>query len=250
MKLLLSASVLLTCAGLTACGGFKNDATAVDAGEGGSSGGDGALADSGATTDGPTGSDSGAKGDSSLPTDSGGSVDAPVTGSDSGSVGDGSTGTTGPGPLGDLPSGYCCTSNAECRNRTCVDLGGGNKMCEDECDGSQSLCNGLPIAFTCTWDDSGVVGLCVPPSGTACLPASQYTHGTKPIGACCTGTGNATSGQECLGGSCGSFGSASSNPNICSQACDSGADCPAPYQCANIGNYNICAPLADPYTCQ
>src|SRR5690349_19818303 len=38
----------------------------------------------------------------------------------------------GPGPHGSLPSGYCCSSDSECRYRHCVDVGGA-KTCLDEC---------------------------------------------------------------------------------------------------------------------
>jgi hypothetical protein len=132
-----------------------------------------------------------------------------------------------------------------------VDLGGGNKMCEDECDNSaQTACTGLLPGFTCAWDDAGAFAFCVPLSPTtACVPASQYVHGTKPTGACCTATGDATSGHECLGGNCGATGS-DTNPYVCGNACSSGADCPAEYQCLNLGFYSVCVPLADPYTCQ
>jgi hypothetical protein len=156
----------------------------------------------------------------------------------------------GPGPEGALPTGYCCTSNEDCRNRYCVDLGGGNKMCEDECDGSQSACQGLLPGFTCTWDDAMVDGFCEPTSpSTQCVPANQYQHGTKADGACCSATGNATSGQECLSGNCGAFG-AQSNPYICNLACDATHTCPGTSLCSNVGVYSVCVPLATTYTCQ
>jgi hypothetical protein len=196
----------------------------------GDAGGDGASSGSGSSSGG-SGSSSG---------DSGGS-----------SGGDGGSGVAyGAGPEGALPSGYCCTSNEDCRNRYCVDLGGGNKMCEDECDGSQSACDGLLAGFTCTWDDAMVDGFCEPMSPTTqCVPADQYQHGTKPDGACCSATGNATSGQECLSGNCGAFGD-QSNPYICNLACDATHTCPGTAQCANVGVYSVCAPLANMYTCQ
>jgi hypothetical protein len=152
----------------------------------------------------------------------------------------------GPGPEGDLPSGYCCTSDLDCRNRSCVDLSGGNRMCEDECDGSQSLCDGAGnlAGFTCTPDDSGVYGFCEPPSPTTpCVPAGSYQHGTKADGACCA------SAQECLGGLCESF--YDSNPFICTRTCDSMHACPIMTSCLpSAGEYYFCVPDAMIYTCQ
>ncbi len=123
-------------------------------------------------------------------------------------------------------------------------------MCEDECDGSQSPCNGGISTFTCEWDDGGDTGYCMPPSAsTACVPASSFSLGTKPTGACCTATGDATSGEECLGGNCGAVG-AQSNPFICTNVCTGPKDCPALYTCENAGqDFDVCLPQASTYTC-
>jgi hypothetical protein len=101
-------------------------------------------------------------------------------------------------------------------------------------------------------DPGGQFSLCTPTTpGTACVPPSQYAHGTKGLGACCTATHDASAGNECLGGHCDSFGSVS-NPYICVNVCDPAqpSDCPGNYQCLNTGTYGICAPVPDPYTCQ
>ena len=229
-------TVAVVCASV-ACTGFKNDSAG--GGDGGAPG-DGASGEGGSSSGGSSGSGSGC-----------GSGSGSSSGSSSSSSGGSDGGTAmGAGPLGDLPSGYCCTSNADCRNRYCVDLGSGNKMCEDECDGAQSACNGLLSGFTCTWDDAMAYGFCEPPTATtACAPANQYVHGTKPTGACCSATGDATSGQECMGGNCGSSGT-QTNPHICTNACGGAGGCPAEYTCSNLGVYNVCVPIADPYTCQ
>lgn len=245
-----------------ACSNFKGGSI----GSGGDAGEEGASSSSGSSS-GATGSSSGAGGSSSGGSSGsasggssgsgsgGGSSSGGGSGSSSGtsgssSGGDGGGVAYGPGPEGALPTGYCCTSDEDCRNRYCVDLGGGNKMCEDECDGSQSACQGLLSGFTCTWDDAMVYGFCEPTSpSTQCVPADQYQHGTKADGACCSATGNATSGQECLSGNCGAFGD-QSNPYICNLACDATHTCPGTALCSNVGVYSVCAPLANMYTCQ
>src|SRR6184192_1839215 len=43
----------------------------------------------------------------------------------------------GPGPLGALPAGFCCTSNQQCRSRSCI----GNGYCSDQCRGDND-CTG------------------------------------------------------------------------------------------------------------
>lgn len=235
-----------------ACSDFKGGSVASggDGGEGGassSSGSSGSGSSSGGVGSSSGGSSGSASGGGSGT--GGGSGSGSGGGSGSSSGGDGG-GAYGPGPEGALPTGYCCTSNEDCRNRYCVDLGGGNKMCEDECDGSQSACQGLLPGFTCTWDDAMVDGFCEPASpSTQCVPADQYQYGTKPDGACCSATGNATSGTECLSGNCGAFG-AQSNPYICNLACDATHTCPGTSLCTNVGVYSVCVPLANTYTCQ
>ncbi len=246
-RMRLVALALFAGVSIAACSDFKggSGASGSDAGEDGASSGSGSSSGASASSSGgSSGSGSGSGGSSG--SSSGGSSGG---GSGSSSGGDGGS-AAGPGPEGALPTGYCCTSNEDCRNRYCVDLGGGNKMCEDECDGSQSACQGLLSGFTCTWDDAMVDGFCEPTSpSTQCVPADQYQHGTKPDGACCSATGNATSGQECLSGNCGAFGD-QSNPYICNLACDATHTCPGTSLCSNVGVYSVCVPLANTYTCQ
>jgi hypothetical protein len=246
ISLFVSAAAALA---LTGCGAFKDDAAADGGANDGSFPGDGASSSGG-------GSDAAGNGDAnpSGGKDGAGNGDdgtgdsGPTPGNDAGSDG-GALSTTGAGPFGDLPSGYCCTADTDCRNRHCATITGSVQMCEDECDGAQTLCNGLLPNFTCT--ASGDDGFCTPPAGTTtCTPAAQYVHGTKAIGACCSATGDATSGQECIGGNCGATG-ADSNPFICENACTSGKDCPpGNYECQPIAEYSLCIPLATHYTCQ
>jgi len=80
------------------------------------------------------------------------------------------------------------------------------------------------------------------------VPANQYVLGSKTLGQCCTATHDARAGLECIGGRCDGFGDVS-NPFICTNCCSSPTDCPGNYQCLNVGNYNVCAPLATTYTC-
>jgi hypothetical protein len=253
-RMRLVALVALTGLGIAACSDFKggSGASGSDAGDDGASSGSGSSSGGSGGSSGGSGGSSGSSSGGSSGSGSGGSSgggSGSSSGSSSGGDG-GSGGAYGAGPEGALPTGYCCTSNEDCRNRYCVDLGGGNKMCEDECDGAQSACQGLLPGFTCTWDDAMVDGFCEPTSpSTQCVPADQYQRGTKPDGACCSATGNATSGQECLSGNCGAFGD-QSNPYICNLACDATHTCPGTSLCSNVGVYSVCVPLANTYTCQ
>src|SRR5262245_1438712 len=72
----------------------------------------------------------------------------------------------GPGPLGALPAGFCCSSDEECRSRACLSSGGGPRFCSDECR-SDPVCSAWGAAFVCDLSS----GLCKP-SGTpyTCLP--------------------------------------------------------------------------------
>ncbi|HEY8040768.1 MAG TPA: hypothetical protein VIF15_13275 [Polyangiaceae bacterium] len=223
---------------LASCGGFKNGPDVDGGGDDAAAPGDGGATGDGATHGDDTGSggdDSGNPGkDSGTTADSGGTEGGPGT-------------EQGAGPWGDLPSGYCCTTDSDCRFRHCVDQGGGNLTCADECDGDPA-CSGQLAGFACVFDDAGN-GLCQSTTpGQACVPAGQYTHGTKGLGACCTATHDARSGQECEGGHCAGFGSLS-NPYICDNVCNGPVDCPGNFMCSNVGAYSICVPLADPYTC-
>jgi hypothetical protein len=230
MKGLAWACFALLVIAAASCGGFK------------SGGGDDAGAGDGGSG---SGSGNGSSGSSS-----GGRSGSNSSGSSSG-AGSSSGSAYGAGPLGDLPTGYCCTTDADCRDRHCVDQGGGNLLCEDECV-SGSACTGLLTGFSCVPDDAGLVSLCTPTTpGAACVPAASYAHGTKPLGACCLATHDARAGQECAGGHCDTFG-ADTNPYICTNACDPAqpTDCPGNYQCIDTGTYGICAPAGDPYGCQ
>jgi hypothetical protein len=194
----------------------------------------------------------------SEPDDAGGSPDGSsspgdqdgAASKDAASSRDGSaSGETGPGPRGALPSGYCCTSDDECRYRNCATIHG-SKMCADACEGSgTSSCDGNLPGFTCEGSSPSAGGQCEPPAAATCVPASQFVHGTKKLGACCTALHTGEAGNECEGGHCSSFG-AVNNPYICVNACASAADCPGNFKCTNTGSgYAICLMLADPYTC-
>lgn len=104
------------------------------------------------------------------------------------------SGPTGPGPLGALPAGFCCASNGECRSRACRSLGGGPKVCTDECS-SDELCAAWSPDFHC----DTTAGVCVPNGATStCLAASSYHYGEKTIGACCA-SGFVKAGQGVRG---------------------------------------------------
>ena len=134
-------------------------------------------------------------------------------------------GGNGPGPLGALPPSYCCNSNEECRSRACVSTGGGPKYCTDVCD-TDAVCNVWGGAFVC---DPG--GECVPANASySCVPADQYSYGTKPLGSCCA-HGFPEAGQECLGGLCEATGN-DANPFYCTQGCNANTRCPSGYTCA------------------
>jgi hypothetical protein len=155
----------------------------------------------------------------------------------------------GPGPHGSLPSGYCCTSDDECRYRHCVDTGGGNKMCLDEC-AKDLFCTRPDITFTC--DPSGSPRLCRPSAGFACLPAASFERGKRALGACCNATAapnnDGTAGSECEGNQCASVGTA---PLVCTHRCAFQADCPKPgYACVQFGTSKACVPTSSSYTCE
>jgi hypothetical protein len=157
-----------------------------------------------------------------------------------------SNGPTGPGPYGALPSGYCCNAATDCRERSCIDFGGG-KMCSDGC-GDDSSCNSLP-GLQCVGATQLDPGACQPKVKTmACVPSSNYKLGSKKLGACCNPTFDGMSGAECEGGRCDSSGDIN-NPYICTNACESQNECPGPFTCTNIGPFSVCIPVTDPYTC-
>jgi hypothetical protein len=148
------------------------------------------------------------------------------------------SGGTGKGPLGALPTGFCCQGPSDCRTRRCT-----NGACVDECFGD-SDCNGYASGFTCP--NSTV---CTAPSGFTCLDPATYHYGTKATGSCCSHGFN-TAGAECLGGLCQATG-ADSNPFYCTQGCSNGSECPGGYSCA-AGFCWIGQSFTDPtftYTC-
>jgi len=243
---LLCASALIA----AACQGDPVGESATDAGSGGGSAGAGGIGPGGSSGQGASGGSSGqgASGGSSgqgasggtggTVGGSGGTGAVGGTGGTAGSGASGGAGTFGPGPYGALPSGYCCTSNEDCRFRRCADFGG-VKMCTDECFSTPG-CNTGPNMIC-----SSSSGYCEPSGTPTCIPASQWKLGTKQPGDCCVATGDGHSGEECDGNRCVSVGDLS-NPFICTRACKGPGDCPVKYQC--LGQ-SFCAPLATLYTC-
>jgi hypothetical protein len=152
---------------------------------------------------------------------------------------------TGPGPLGALPSGYCCTSDEECRSRVCI-TSTSPSYCSDECR-SDGICNVWGPGFACDLPS----GRCMPTATPySCHPADQYQHGDKPLGSCCV-HGIPSAGQECLGGLCVTTG-ADGNPFYCTQGCDGTTPCPGGYDCF-VGFCWISQTVSDPtylYMCQ
>ena len=160
--------------------------------------------------------------------------------------------SSGAGPHGSLPSGYCCTADTDCRYRRCVDTGsGGGKMCLDECF-SQGFCTRPGFTFACVFPDGGGRGLCQPPSSTtACIPASTFKRGADPIGACCNagdpGAADGTTASHCEGYQCASVGS---GPYVCTHRCAFSQDCPSGFECLMFGTSKACVPTTDNYTCK
>jgi len=209
--------------GLVACQGSTVGESTSDAGAtGGSAGSTASGGSAGSTATGGVGAVGGAAG-------AGGTA----SGGSSGSGG----GVHGPGPFGALPAGYCCTSDDECRYRNCADFGG-VKMCSDECDSNDGCNTGQNMICSSSYQ-------CEPAGTPSCIPADQFSVGTKKIGACCVATGDGHSGEECESNRCVAVGDLS-NPFICTQPCTKQA-CPAQYQCLG---FMFCAPLAATYTCQ
>lgn len=165
----------------------------------------------------------------STPTDGGASGDTSVP-----------PGSTGVGPFGALPSGYCCTKNEDCRYRDCKQFGS-VKMCSDPCD-SNDGCNSAP-GLACNMANM----TCEPATALGCVPAEQWILGTKQLGDCCTATHDGHAGQECVGNRCVAFGPVT-NPYICTQACSKPSDCPGAYFCSADA---FCVPEnTTSYTCK
>lgn len=196
---------------------------------------------------GQTVGDSGTGGAAGLPGGAGGTGGTGSGGAGSGgaSTGGASTGggggaQTGPGPHGALPTGYCCTTDEDCRYRACLEFGG-VKMCSDRCMSNAACATGP--GFVC----SKATEQCEPGGTPSCIPGDQWKLGAEAIGACCVATGDGTAGEECQGNLCMAFGP-TSNPFICTQACDTPKDCPANYKCET--QVGFCWPYATDYTCQ
>jgi hypothetical protein len=164
------------------------------------------------------------------------------------SAGDTSIGDAkGPGPHGSLPSGYCCTSDAECRDRHCVQIGGGGaSMCLDECS-EDKQCTRPGFTFICGATASP--RYCRPEFAFACLDPATFTRGTRPLGACCNVTAadpDGTAGLECEGSICRRSGQ---GPLVCSHRCAVQGECIGDYACLVSGASNACLPGSTDYTC-
>jgi len=152
---------------------------------------------------------------------------------------------TGPGPWGALPTGYCCTSDEQCRFRACREFNG-IRMCVDDCS-HLGGCQGHLAGFTC---EGAPWGQCAPIApDQACVPAHTFPGGPKELGACCTATRDGAAGLECEGGRCVAFGD-QSNPFFCSRVCSKPADCPPPHTCSPVSGHSICSNLSESYTCR
>lgn len=156
-------------------------------------------------------------------------------------------GPTGPGPLGALPSGYCCSSDDECRFRNCVETGnGGGKMCLDACSASRPfICKRPDLDFTCA--SLGTSQFCQPLGSFACLDAAQFVRGTKGTGSCCTAVDDGTMGRECEAHLCLALGT---DPWFCTRRCDGDNDCPSDYRCVPVADRKECVPRSTPYVCK
>ena len=211
----------------------------------------------GASGDGGAGSNGG--GDAAGPADPNG---GPSTSGPSGEGGPGNGGadggadtgevvdptTVGAGPLGALPTGYCCSSDDDCRNRHCENVSG-TKMCLDFCLGDDA-CMGVSTGFHCAVNTEGY-GFCQPTSGTppACIPKATYRHGLKPLGSCCQPLGDGRQGSECLSGVCDRNGA--ENPYLCTTDCGK-AMCPNTFTCGHADDFGLryeCLPVASNYGC-
>lgn len=193
--------------------------------------------------------------------DAGPSVDGAVPGSDGAAPGTdaaseaspGFPDDRGPGIYGALPSGYCCTKDAECKSRRCVDTGAGGGLCEDPCT-ADTDCDVPKAPFTCAVGPGQTRKSCQPPSGFTCVLAADFVRGKKPPGDCCAFVNGQAGGAECASHVCGSFGD---GPFVCTNRCAVAADCPPDYTCelsGGDGYVPTCFPLAlysgGTYTCR
>jgi hypothetical protein len=139
-------------------------------------------------------------------------------------------GGNGPGPLGALPPGYCCSDDKQCSHRRCTRFGTGPSICSGFCQVDEE-CTGFNSQMRCDPNTAQCSPMSTPYS---CLDPQTYQYGTLATGACCS-RGTATSGQECKGGLCISTGN-QANPYYCSQGCTNGETCPPGYSCFSAAN--------------
>jgi hypothetical protein len=180
--------------------------------------------------------------------------DAAASVSDSGlDVSPGFPDDHGPGIYGALPSGYCCTKDADCKGRYCADQGGG-KMCLDSCSDA-SDCDVPKTPFACAVPAGETVKRCMPPAGVKCVAAADFVRGKKAFGDCCVYRPGQVGGAECASHLCGGFGDG--NPYLCTSHCETQADCPSDFKCELSGGAGwvpTCLPLAvysgGTYTCK
>jgi hypothetical protein len=155
--------------------------------------------------------------------------------------------TVGAGPLGALPTGFCCATDSECRNRHCQ-LVGGTKMCLDFCL-KEDDCQGVVTGFHCAFTSEGY-GYCEPTAAvTSCAAQSLHRHGLAPLGACCQQRSDGRMGSECLSGVCDRNGN--TNPFICTSDCGKSM-CPPTWTCGHADNFGLrfeCLPVANSYAC-
>ncbi len=104
-----------------------------------------------------------------------------------------------------------CTSGSDCASGRCVDDVGGTRMCTITCSTHRD-CAGehVCLAGECRHDDTGAG--CSTASPTSCV-----------LGLC---VGNATTGT-----------------GHCTRQCDSAADCPAGFACADAGGTRVCVDI-------
>jgi hypothetical protein len=152
---------------------------------------------------------------------------------------------SGPGPHGALPTGYCCSSDLECRQRRCAELGG-VRLCQDHCD-AEETCNARLPGYSCRKNDAGI-GLCAPVGAPSCTPAAAFPRGRKSTGQCCDPRMSGLTGQECEGNHCVSVHD-TANPWVCTNACSAAKDCPIGYACMVASYYRLCFPSAKTYGC-
>ena len=124
-----------------------------------------------------------------------------------------------PGPDAGPPSGtgrYLdrCTEGADCATGHCVLDVGGTSMCTITCTTHRD----------CASEHVCLDGLCVhDDTGTTCSTSSPET---------------------CTLGLC--FGNAATSAGQCTRQCDSAADCPAGFACANASGVNVCVDIERP----